>query len=371
MQSGGFSTAGVSLGPTDISASGAWVGTGIENGLRYRSSIWPQPSTLLNAWYFVDWIPSQWGTVDLTHGFVAGSGRRTSWFVADTSQVTGGDIDQVSGVFPGPGGTTRRRVSTLYEPDHQLWWLTRVNPDNTVSVFRTPDRVNWTNLGLLTRPSGTSTFTSRTRFPVALAYEPVSDRVLFSYTNFAPGATPTPALPCNTLQTHCDHEIHTVALNWNAPNATVLPDAGVNFTRWADPSYPTLPSAAAVGPPAMACSTPDSNGRNCEILYTSWTADRAMGFVRFKADASGISIRTLPQGFPGYTDDAISFEANSGGVVAAACTGLNSNVWVASKYGIGGSGFGWSQVAGPLVSKKGPVLRSHPEPYFDIVIFPN
>lgn len=366
MQSSSPLTAGISFGPEDISATGSQVGTGIEYATRYRSSVWPQPTTL-NSWYYVDWVPSQWGTVDLAHGFVSGSGRRTSWFVADTNSVVGGDIDQAWGQFPGPSGTTRRRVSTLYEPEHQQWWLTRINSDNTISVFRTPDRVNWTSLGLLTRPSGTSTFTSRSRFPVALAYEPGSDRVVLTYTNFASGSTSG----CDSLQTLCDHEVQTIALAWNSTNATVAPDAGTNFTRWADPNYPTVVSAAAVGPPAMACSTADSSGRNCEILYTSWTPDRAMGFVRFKVDGSGISNRTLPQGFAGYTDDPISYESNSAGVVAAACTGLNSNVWVASKYGIGGSGFAWNQVSGPLVSKKGPILRSHPEPYFDILLFPN
>lgn len=372
MRNGGLSASGTSFGPQDISYSGAWVGTAIEYANRWQASTWPHPS--LSSWTSNGQLISQWGTLDLTHGYVSGS-RRTSFFVADTNQITGIDIDQVNWVpFNGPSGVTRRRPTVVYEPVHQNWWLAGVNPDNTIAVFRSPNRTNWTYLGLVMRPTPSGgSVAATTRFPVALAFESNSQNIVLAYTNFSANWQGTGSFPCGNSSPLCAHELHTVVLPWNATTATVT---GTSFTRWQDPNYPAQPSAAVVGAPAVACAAADANNRNCEIIFTAWYSDRAMGFVRFQVSSAGISNRTLPASLGGYTDDDVSYQATYSGALVAAVSGLNSNVWIASKIGVGGSGFGWNQItqypAGPaIVSKKGPLLRSRMEPYFDLVVFPN
>lgn len=368
MQNGGVGPGATGFGPQDITFAQAWVGSGIEYAERWQSSVWPHPSTF--SWATTNTpLASQWGTLDLAHGFVANL-RRTSYFVADTSGVTGVDIDQVGGSFAGPAIVTRRRPTVLYDPVNKNWWLASINADGTIAVFRSPNRTNWTSLGLITRPTpANNSTTAKTRFPVAMAFEESSQSILIAYTNFSLAFDST----CGNFAELCAHEVHTVLLPWNATSATVT---GAAFTRWEDPSVPSTVSAAAVGPPAMACGGADGALRNCEIIFVAFYGDRAVGAVRFKASSTGISNRTLPGYLGGYTDDAISYQTTYAGALVAAVSGLNSNVWVASKIGIGGSGFGWQQVSQylggpPMVSRKGPLLRARMEPYFDLVVFPN
>lgn len=364
MREGGFEPATIDFGPLDHSYSGAWVGSGIELAERRRSYFWPYPNLYQSGWSIRDWPVSQWGTTELTHGYVYGS-RRTSFFVTDTSSIVGIDVDQANGTFPaGPPGTTRKRPTTLYDFEHGLWWLAAVNPDTSIALFRSPDRVTWTSLGILQRPSGTSSYMARTRFPVGLAYEPTTDRVVIAWTNFANGSWSN----CGSNQVLCAHELHTALLAWNATSAIV---AGQNFTRWESASNPANTSTACVGGPAVVCSSPDAAGRNCEILCVGFTPDRIIGYTRFTASSTGIANRYGPFTLGGYTDDAISLEVNGAGIVSAAVSGLNSSIWFNSKVGIGGTWTGWSMLSGPIVSKKGPLLRSTPESSFDLVTFPN
>ncbi len=365
MREGVFTPATIDFGPQDIGFSGAFVGTGIENAQRRRSLNWPLPATSGSNWGFVDFTPSQWGGTELAHGYLWWGPRRTSFFVADTSSVVGLDVDQAIGAFPTPMGLTRQRAAVAYDRDHAIWWLAAVNfADNTILLFRSFDRVAWTSLGALSRPSGTSSFAARTRFPVALAYEPSSDRVVVAWTNFAPGIWTN----CTGFQSLCSHELHTALIPWDATTATV---SAANFTRWEQPSNASVASAACVGAPAVACGSPDSSGRNCEILCVGFTPDRAVGYARFRSTMSGIDTRFGPATLGGWTDDQISFSTTSAGYLVAAVSGVDNGVWLNSKPGVGGPWTGWQRISGSLVTMKGPLLRPLPENAYDLVTFPN
>jgi hypothetical protein len=403
MRAGSFPST-IELSQGDILAATAHSGLAVDNVQRLRAPGWTSPQTAAASFAFVDFLPSQWGTLDLAEGFLtyAGGTPTATAFVVENWGILALARDYSSGSAAVANAGVTRRVTSFYDKVHAQWWLFVLEADNSIGVLRSSDQVQWTFLGLLSRPGlGPSggPIVVRSRFPPAVTQDltrgqsggATSSVLVVAYTNFSRDFTRL----CLSSVAFCSQELHVIAIPWNATSAVAAPGF---FTRFPRPQ-PVLPPGAGfvppnvtacVGPPAIACSpfadTCSGRGPNCEVLCTGFDYDRPIVTTPVWAGSTGVFPRSGTSGGQyrtgGWTDHPISFETSFSGHLNAAIAGLDDSVWLATKPAAGPCRWAapshspaategpWVRLPGPITSFKGPLLRSKLSPFFDLVVFP-
>jgi hypothetical protein len=129
-----------------------------------------------------------WGFASIERGSVVPPGvPRDSAFVVNSSLSPRlYDFNPDFGfASSAPPTTTRRKITTVYNPFDRLWieFIVEDSDSPNVQVFRSADRVTWTALGALRDSNGTAIVT---RSPVAASADPLTNNIVVMVTNWFP-----------------------------------------------------------------------------------------------------------------------------------------------------------------------------------------